>query len=103
MDVDKLQGEIQKLKKTIADNKAAFDASIKDRDFKDKLTASITKEGARNAKAIAVLFDLDALKASRNQDTDIASALESLKKDTDYLYGSDQPISNLAGRTGNSG
>lgn len=50
-------------------------------------------------KAIAALFDLDALKASKNQDTDIAFALESLKKDTDYLYGSDQPISNLVGRT----
>ena len=45
MDVDKLQGEIQKLNKTIADNKVAYDASIKDRDFKDKLTASISKEG----------------------------------------------------------
>lgn len=51
MDVDKLQGEIQKLKKTIAENKAAFDASIKDRDFKDKLTASISKEGGEKRES----------------------------------------------------
>lgn len=94
VDVDKLQGEIQKLNKTIADNKAAYDANIKDRDFKDKLNASITKAGGRNAKAIAALLDLDALKASKNQDTDIAAALEACKKDNDYLFGEGQPINN---------
>lgn len=103
VDVDKLQGEIQKLNKTIADNKAAYDANIKDRDFKDKLNASITKAGGRNTKAIAALLDLDALKASKNQDTDIASALETVKKDNDYLFGADQPINNPVGGTGTSG
>lgn len=104
VDVDQLQGEIQKLNKTIADNKAAYDASIRDRDFTDKLNASITKAGGRNTKAIAALLDLDALKASKNQDTDIASALETVKKDNDYLFGADQPIKNgVSGTSGSAG
>lgn len=94
VDVDKLTGEIQKLNQDLADQKNSYEAQIKDRDFKDKLSSSITKAGGRNAKAIAALLDIDKLKASKNQDTDIASALEACKKDNDYLFGADQPIKN---------
>lgn len=60
----------------------AFDGRIRD---------AITAAKGRNAKAIAALLDVDALRASKNQETDIRAALEALKKDNGYLFESETP------------
>ena len=60
----------------------AFDGRIKD---------AITAAKGRNAKAIAALLDVDALRASKNQEADIRAALEALKKDNGYLFESETP------------
>ena len=41
---------------------------------------------ARDAKSVMAHLDVDALKASKNMDADIASSLEVLKKEKDYLF-----------------
>lgn len=71
----------------------AFDGRIKD---------AITAAKGRNAKAIAALLDVDALRASKNQETDIRAALEALKKDNGYLFESETPppYSNGTGTNG---
>lgn len=76
---------------------------LADRDFNDRLTAGITKAKGRNAKAITALLDVDALKASKNQEKDIAAAIEACASENGYLFGSDQTPPPYAGGTGASG
>ena len=45
-------------------------------------------------------MDIDALKDSKNQTEDIKKALEDVKTENDYLFGSDEPINNPVGPTG---
>lgn len=61
----------------------AFDSAIND---------AIRKASGRNEKAIRALLDLDTLKASKNQEQDIAAALDALKKDNDYLFQPEKKI-----------
>lgn len=72
----------EKYNQAIADHKQqmadmAFDRSLDD---------AITGVKGKNAKAIKALLDMETLKKSTNQDADIKSALEALKKDNDYLF-----------------
>ena len=43
---------------------------------------------------------MDALRASTNRDADIAAAIESVKKDNDYLFDADKAPGKYAERTG---
>ncbi len=75
----------QKYNQAIADHNKA----MADRDFTDRLTAAINTANGKNSKAIAALLDTDTLKASKNQEADIKSALDALQKDNAYLFGED--------------
>lgn len=75
----------QKYNQAIADHNKA----MADRDFTDRLTAAINTAKGKNSKAIAALLDTDTLKASKNQEADIKSALDALQKDNAYLFGED--------------
>ena len=59
--------------------------------FDRALGEGIVKARGRNAKAITALLDVDALKASENQEDAIEAALETLKKDNRYLFEGDVP------------
>lgn len=65
-------GEIEKIKADFA-----FDAAVKE---------AIRASSGRNEKAIMALLDIESLKNSKNQEADIKTALENLKKDNDYLF-----------------
>ena len=54
--------------------------------FDSAINEAIRKASGRNEKAIRALLDLDTLKASKNQEQDITAALDTLKKDNDYLF-----------------
>lgn len=54
--------------------------------FETALKAAIRTANGRNEKAITALLDIEALKTSKNQEADIKTALENLKKDNDYLF-----------------
>ena len=54
--------------------------------FDSAVREAIRKASGRNEKAIMALLDIDTLKASKNQAQDITAALDTLKKDNDYLF-----------------
>ena len=70
--------------------------------FEGKLKDAITAAKGRSAKAISALLDMDALRKSSNQDTDIKAALEALKKDSGYLFDEGDPTPPYAPGTGKS-
>lgn len=54
--------------------------------FSGALEKAIMGAKAKNTKAVMALLDVDALKASKNMDADITTALEAVRKDNDYLF-----------------
>lgn len=91
VDVDKLQGKIQELTGQLADKDREWQDKLEGMAFDGRIRDAITAAKGRNAKAIAALLDVDALRASKNQETDIRAALEALKKDNGYLFESETP------------
>jgi len=65
-------------------------AKIAEMEFSSRLDTAILAAKGRNAKAIRALLDIETLKASKNQDADIKSALEALKKESSYLFEAEQ-------------
>lgn len=99
-DVSGMQKKIEDLENDIKNKDSDYQKQIADRDFNDLLKDSISAVNGRNAKAIAALLDMDALKASRNQKEDVAAALKALTEaeDSKMLFG--EPEANPVG-TGN--
>ena len=93
VDADGLKGQIADLTKKLADKDAEYQTQIADRDFNDMLKGAIAEAKGKNAKAITALLDVDALKASKNQSADIASALKTLAEaeDSKMLFGDAEP------------
>ena len=73
---------------------------IADMEFDHALEAAITGAKGKSAKAIRALLDVETLKGSKNQEADIKSALEGLKKDSGYLFDDGQIPPPYAGETG---
>lgn len=98
VDVSALNGKISELTNSLAAKDAEYNRRIADMEFDAALDSAISASGAKNAKAVRALLDLDALKASKNRDGDIKAALESVKGENDYMFKSDEPIMNPTGR-----
>ena len=93
VDPEALNEQIAELNQKLTDKESEYQAQIADRDFQDMLKESIVTAKGKNAKAITALLDVDALKASKNQKEDIASALKTLAEaeDSKMLFGESQP------------
>ncbi len=102
VDVKELNGKIAQLTADMAKKESEHQAKIADMEFNSVLDSAISSSGARNAKALKALLDLETLKASKNQTEDIKSAIEAVKAENDYLFASDEPIHNPVRDTGNS-
>lgn len=98
-DYDQVKGQVEEYKTKYETSKAEFEARIADMQFGSVLESAITEAGGRNAKAIKALLDVDALKASKDQTTDIKLAIESCQKDNGYLFGANEPINKPVGPT----
>ena len=103
VDVKDLQGQVAKLTKDLADQEQAHKQQLADLAFEGVLKEAITAAKGRNAKAITALLDVDALKASKDQSADLKSALEALKKDSGYLFESEETPPPYAAGTGTGG
>lgn len=106
VDVAQLQGEITKLQGQLTAKDTEWQGKIDDMKFDSKVKDAITGMKGKNHKAIAALLELETLKASKNQDADLKTALEALKKDNGYLFeeaGTPPPYSPGAGTGGNNG
>ncbi len=86
VDVSKLKDEITTLTNNLTTTKATYEGQIADMQFTAALEGKVSALKPRNAKAVMALLDMDNLKKSKNQDTDIATALEAVKKDNGYLF-----------------
>lgn len=102
VDVKELRGKIETLTNDLATKEKEYQDKIADMEFNAVLDSAITKSGARNAKAVKALLDLDSLKTSKNQADDITKALESVKSENDYMFSSNEPFQNPVKDTGNS-
>lgn len=102
-DYDQVKSQVEEYKTKYETSKAEYETKIADMQFGTSLEAAITAAGGRNAKAIKALLDVDALKASKDQTTDIKAAIEACQKDNGYLFGANEPINNPVGPTGGAG
>lgn len=100
VDVAQLQGEITKLNGQLTSKDQEWQTKLDGMVFDGKVKDAITAAKGRNAKAIAALLDMDTLKASKNQDADLKTALEGLKKDNGYLFEDAATPPPYAGGTG---
>lgn len=73
---------------------------VEDLRFQSALDAAVHQQGGRNAKAIAALLDLDAIRGSEDLPKALSSALEEMKKEHDYLFTAPQTPPMYAGGTG---
>lgn len=101
VDVSKLQGEISTLQGQLADKDKEWKEKLDGMAFDGRIRDAIAAAKGRNAKAISALLDVDALRASKNQEADIKSALEAVKKDNGYLFETETPPP-YAGGTGSA-
>lgn len=100
VDVKDLQGKVTQLTTDLTAKETEYQTKLADMEFNSKLESLITGSGAKNAKAVKALLDLESIKSSKNQDTDLQTALEACKKDNEYLFGKDAPINNPVALTG---
>lgn len=96
---EELSKQVSDLNEKLATQKADFEKQIADRNFNDLLAKTVTTAGGREAKAIMPFLDIEALKASKNQESDIKSAIEAVKSEHDYLFTSTEPVKNAVSST----
>lgn len=85
-DVDGLNKQIKDLQDTLKNKETEYETRLADLTFDGILKDAITAAKGRSTKAIMAMLDVDSLKLSKNQATDIKSALEALKKESGYLF-----------------
>ena len=83
VDVEGLNKSIADWKKKAEDAEKDYKQKLADRDFNDLVSAEIAKANGLNKKAIMALLDVDTLKASKNQNDDVVSAIKALAEAED--------------------
>lgn len=86
VDVKDLQGQVAKLKGDLEAKETEHQAKLAELEFDGVLKDAITAAKGRSVKAVRAMLDVDTLKASKNREADIRTALEGLKKDSGYLF-----------------
>lgn len=86
VDVAGMQSKISELTTQLGNKDSEIEKIKSDYAFDSAIKAAIRSAAGRNEKAIMALLDVDTLKASKNQEADIKSALDNLKKENDYLF-----------------
>lgn len=108
VDVEGLNKSIADWKKKAEDAEKDYKQKLADRDFNDLVSAEIAKANGLNKKAIMALLDVDTLKASKNQNEDVASAIKALSEaeDSKMLFKAENivtPHFTSVNRGGNNG
>lgn len=95
VDVKELQGKITQLNNDLQTKETAHQQKMADMLFENELKDAITQMGGRSVKSVMAELDIETLKTSKNQKDDIKNALETCKKDHDFLFGANEPINNV--------
>lgn len=93
VDAEALNKQIADLKADLEKKDTDYQAQIADRDFQDNVKTVIAKFKGKNEKAIKALLDMEALKASKNQNEDLEKAMQALTEaeDSKMLFGEPEP------------
>ena len=89
-DIDSIKAAAEEWKVKYNQAIEAHQKQMDDLAFDGVLKDAITAAKGRNVTAIRALLDIDALKTSKNQADDINTAILDLKKDSSYLFESEQ-------------
>lgn len=81
VDVDRLNGDIEKLRKKLEDKDRELADQLAERDFMDVVRESIHAAKGKDTEKIIRLLDIETLKASKNQKDDIAAAVRAMAED----------------------
>nr|DAP56857.1 MAG TPA: minor structural protein [Caudoviricetes sp.] len=99
VNVSELQGKITQLTTDLANKDTEFQSKLAEMQFDSTIKDALRSAGARNEKAVMAILDMDSLKKSKNQSTDIAAAIEAAKKENDYLFQAEKPIPRVVSST----
>ena len=86
VNISELQGKISTLTTDLANKDAEYQKQLADRDFNDLLKSTAEGFKPRDIKAVMPFLDVEKLKSSKNQESDIKAAMEAVKKDNGYLF-----------------
>ena len=103
VDADGLKAQVKQLQDDLANKENEYKKKISDMEFNSSLDSILSKSGAKNVKAVKSLLDIDALKESKNIDSDIQKAIDAVKEENDYMFTSEEPHKNPVGSTGTKG
>lgn len=103
VNADELKSQITKLRDDLTAKENEYKQKISDMEFNSSLESVLSKSGAKNVKAVKSLLDIEALKGSKNLDTDIQKAIDAVKEENDYMFNSEEPHKNPVGNTGANG
>lgn len=89
VNVEELRTKIATLTNDLAAQTAAHEKELADRDFGDTVKKYAEQFKARDVRAVMPFLDVEKLKTSKNQESDIKAAFEAVKKEQGYLFKSD--------------
>ena len=96
VDIKDLQGKVQQLTNDLAAKDTEHQKKLAEIEFGRTLESAVAGAKPKNVKAVMALLDAEKLKESKNQQADIATALEAVRKDNDYLF---EPATRVSGPT----
>lgn len=93
VDAEGMKQQIADLQADLKKKEDDHAAELADRDFRDSTKAVLGKYKCKNEKAAMALLNLETLKASKNQDTDLEAAVKALTEaeDSKMLFGEADP------------
>lgn len=100
VDVNELNEKIKALNTQLSDKEKEYQTKLADMEFDSFLSDAIKKSGAKSDKAVKAFLDIEALKASKNRDSDLTTALDAVKAENDYLFTSSEPTPTFVKPTG---
>lgn len=86
VNVTELQGKIKSLSAELETANVNHAKELEGIRFNATLEDRVKSFNPKNSKLVMALLDVDKLRESKNQDADIAAALETVKKENDYLF-----------------
>lgn len=89
-DSDELTSEIDKLQKANKEAKEKYEADLTAQQKSFLVDKALTNAGARNAKAVSSLLDLDSVEVKDGQLTGLDDQLKALRESDGYMFKEDQ-------------
>ena len=92
IDVEKIKKEIEVYKEKLKDSEVENAKKLTELELDFEIDKAILASGAKNAKAIKALLDIDGLRESKNFKEDTKVQIEGLKSSDPYMFGDNEKI-----------